>query len=146
MSAIPDLQAVQKIAVEMAGEWKKNGEEPSAKRLISELNSIPGITEDEVAAGVKYVFGSTSPNTIREPLAVELLIPAHKRVVTVEDHQHFRRPFATDSMGRDEIDRELDDEIEVDPFNREPSSRKSDKELGRLLRILDELETGKDAG
>ncbi|MES2920186.1 MAG: hypothetical protein V4819_01470 [Verrucomicrobiota bacterium] len=45
----------------------------------------------------------------------------------------------------DEIDRALDDHIEVDPFNREPSSRKSDKELGRLLSILDNLPRRKDA-
>jgi hypothetical protein len=45
----------------------------------------------------------------------------------------------------DEIDRELDEQIEVDPFNRDPSSRKSDKELGKLLDLLDNLPTGKDA-
>jgi hypothetical protein len=75
--------------------------------------------------------------------------------VTVEEHHHFQRSLVTDSYGRDEIDREIDDldeidreldeQIEVDPLNREPSSRKSDNELGKLLAILDSLPAGKDA-
>jgi hypothetical protein len=60
-----------------------------------------------------------------------------------------REPLAVHSLltasDLDEIDRELDEQIEVDPFNRDPSSRKSDKELGKLLDLLDNLPTGKDA-
>lgn len=63
---------------------------------------------------------------------------------TVNDQLHFQRSISTDSHGFDEIDRELDEMIEVDPYNREPSSRKSDASLGRLLAILDNLPTGKD--
>jgi len=55
---------------------------------------------------------------------------------------HHTKCIFTDSQGRDLID--LDDLIEVDPYNREPSSRKSDKSLSSLLSILDNLQTGKD--
>lgn len=74
---------------------------------------------------------------------------AHLRKITPDDQAHFRRCLATDERGVDEIDREIDDELDemlvVDPYNREPSSRKSDKSLGRLLLLLDNLPTGKDA-
>lgn len=58
--------------------------------------------------------------------------------------RHFARCISTDSCGRDEIDRELDDLIEVDPYNREPSSRKPDKEIFSALDILDNLPRRKD--
>ena len=80
----------------------------------------------------------------REPLALDGLLTADQRRVTVDDHLHFRRSLATDSCGRDEIDRELDEMIVVDPYNREPASRKSDASIGRLLSILDNLPTRKD--
>ncbi len=43
-------------------------------------------------------------------------------------------------------DDDLDELIEVDPFNREPSNRNSDAKIERLFSIMDELKnsTGKD--
>lgn len=55
------------------------------------------------------------------------------------DH-HFLRSIQTDAQGRDEIDRELDEMIEVDPFNGDPPNKRSDKELDRLLSILDSID------
>ena len=57
--------------------------------------------------------------------------------------RHFACCISTDQCGRDEIDRELDEMIEVDPYNREPPSRKSDKEISRVIDILDNLPRGK---
>ncbi|MES2659275.1 MAG: hypothetical protein V4689_11710 [Verrucomicrobiota bacterium] len=54
------------------------------------------------------------------------------------------RPVEIEGLLSDTDLDDLDDMIVVDPYNRAPSSRKSDKSLDRLLRILDELETGKD--
>ena len=81
-----------------------------------------------------------------ELLALDaLLTEDERRTVTVDDHLHFRKCLATDSLGRDEIDRELDEMIVVDGYNREPSSRRSDREIARVLSILDNLPRGKDA-
>lgn len=55
-----------------------------------------------------------------EPLAIDEFVPEWKRKITV--------------------DRELDDMIVVDPYEVHAPSRRSDKELGRVLSILDELE------
>lgn len=59
---------------------------------------------------------------------------------TVQEHDHFIRSIATDERGIDEIDREIDDRIVVDPFGGDPPSKRSDKEISRVLSILDELE------
>lgn len=64
--------------------------------------------------------------------------------VTVEEHHHFQRSLVTDSHGRDEIDREIDDRIVADPYELHAPSRKSDAELNRVLAILDNLENGKE--
>ncbi len=52
--------------------------------------------------------------------------------------------------GRIELDgllteSDFDELIEVDPYNREPSSRRSDKEIARVLDLLDNLPRGKGA-
>ena len=54
--------------------------------------------------------------------------------------RHFARCISTDTCGRDDIDRELDEMIEVDPFNGDPPNKRSDKELSRLLSILDSID------
>ena len=60
--------------------------------------------------------------------------------VTVEGHEDFRHSLLTDG-DLDEID-EIDDLLEVDPFIPNPPSRRSDRELARVLAILDNLQTG----
>ena len=41
------------------------------------------------------------------------------------------------------IDDELDEMIQIDPFSGDPPSRRKDKEVSRLLNLLDNLATGK---
>jgi len=71
---------------------------------------------------------------------VELLATDYARRVTVEDHLHFQKSIRTDERGIDEIDRMLDEQIEVDPYNGDPPSKRSDKEISRVLSILDSLD------
>lgn len=55
--------------------------------------------------------------------------------------RHFVKSIVTDAFGRDEIDRGIaDDMIAVDPYNGDPPSRRKDKELFRLLSILDSID------
>lgn len=75
---------------------------------------------------------------------VELRLPDHACRVTVGDQLHFPRCIVTDSQGRDEIDRGIDDMIVVDPYERHAPSRRSDKELAAVLALLDELKAGKE--
>lgn len=83
--------------------------------------------------------------TRREPLALDgLLSGDERRSVSVEDHLHFLRSLATDDRGVDEIDREIDDILVVDPYEVHAPSRKSDADLNRVLAILDNLESGKE--
>ena len=59
--------------------------------------------------------------------------------------RHFLRSIQKDAQGRDEIDRELDDDlIEVSWPEVNPPSRRKDTELARVLDLLDNLPTGKE--
>ena len=53
---------------------------------------------------------------------------------------HFLRSTLTDERGGDEIDRDLDEMIQVDPYNGDSPSKRKDSELTRVLAILDSLE------
>jgi len=80
------------------------------------------------------------------PLALDLLLTDdQRRTVTVDDHLHFRRSLATDDCGRDEIDRELDEHLQIDPYVTGTNNRRSDKELARMLSLIDNLPIS-DAG
>jgi hypothetical protein len=70
-----------------------------------------------------------------------------KQPVSINDHADFRRSLA--DVGRlisdddlDDIDAELDDMIQVDPYNGDPPSRRKDREISRVLGLLDSLERG----
>jgi hypothetical protein len=69
----------------------------------------------------------------------------HLRLVTVAAHEKFRRDLHAsqcidlDDCGRDAIDRELDDCILIDPHVTGAPSRRSDKELSRMLELIDNL-------
>jgi hypothetical protein len=76
----------------------------------------------------------------RQPLPVEMLVPPHARRVSVAAHHAFRRSLAVSQC--DPLDDLIDDEITVDPYNGDPPSKRKDKELNRVLSILDELERG----
>jgi hypothetical protein len=66
---------------------------------------------------------------------------------TTDSHdRHFQRSLATDSQGRDEIDRELGDNlIEVPWPEVNPPSRRKDSEVARMLDMLDSLPTRKES-
>jgi hypothetical protein len=70
-----------------------------------------------------------------------------KQPVTINDHAHFRRSLG--DVGKlvsdddlDDIDAELDEMIQVDPYNGNPPSRRKDREISRVLGLLDSLERG----
>lgn len=69
---------------------------------------------------------------------------AEGSTVMTSDHRYFHRCVSTDDRGVDEIDRDFDDQIVVDPHELHAPSRRSDEELGELLSLLDSLETGID--
>ncbi len=54
--------------------------------------------------------------------------------------EHFLRCITADERGVDEIDRDLDEMIQSDPYNGDPPSKRKDSELARVLSILDSLE------
>lgn len=58
--------------------------------------------------------------------------------------EHFLRCISVDDRGVDAIDRGFDDEIVIDPYECHAPGRRSDKELGAFLSLLDSLETGND--
>ena len=59
---------------------------------------------------------------------------------------HFQRSLSTNDQGRDEIDRELgDDLVEVPWPETNPPSRRKDSEVARMLDLLDSLPTGQDS-
>jgi hypothetical protein len=70
-----------------------------------------------------------------------------KQPVSINDHADFRRSLA--DVGRlisdddlDDIDAELDEMIHVDPYNGDPPSKRKDREISRVLGLLDSLERG----
>jgi hypothetical protein len=78
----------------------------------------------------------------RTPLEIELLISADaRRPSAIEKVIDFRKSIAVPDRTYDEIDldAELDDHLQVDPYAGDPPGRRSDKELGRLLDLLDSL-------
>ena len=60
--------------------------------------------------------------------------------------EHFLRCISVDKHGVDSIDRDLDEMIQVDPYNGDPPSRRKDRELARVLSILDSLEVVRGDG
>jgi hypothetical protein len=82
----------------------------------------------------------SSPDPIHEPLEIERLLTNDERRLTVEAHHDWRESLS-ESRPFDEIDLECDDMTIVDPYEIHAPSRRSDKEINRLLSILDSLET-----
>lgn len=73
--------------------------------------------------------------TDRQPLEIELLVTPDRRV-SVAGHHAFREGLraATDD------DMDFDDVIQIDPYAGDPPSKRSDKEISRLLSVLDSIE------
>ena len=83
----------------------------------------------------------------RQPLEIEKLLTAdQRRTVSNGDFQAWRESIAAPARAFDEIDldAELDELTVVDPYECHAPSRRSDKELGEFLNLLDSLETGID--
>jgi hypothetical protein len=68
-----------------------------------------------------------------------------QRTDTAEAEQHALRSLSTDDAGRDAIDRDDDNLIEVPWPEVNPPSRRKDSEIGKLLDLLDHLPTGKES-
>jgi hypothetical protein len=89
---------------------------------------------------------TTIPNAYRNPLEVERLLSenslrrslAADNRITVDRHAAFQKSLTT----RETFDDDIDDLIEIDPFNGDPPSKRKDKDVGRLLGLLDSLERG----
>lgn len=64
------------------------------------------------------------------------MIPPRK--ISIEDHRDWQHSLLTPA-DEDDI---FDDLLEVDPYVPNAPSRRSDKELARVLAILDNLQTG----
>jgi hypothetical protein len=64
-----------------------------------------------------------------------------KRTAPVADHEAFLKALLT-ANDLAEIDAELDERIVCDPYNDRPPGRRSDRELNRVLNILDTLKGG----
>jgi hypothetical protein len=76
-----------------------------------------------------------------EPLPVEMLATSDERRarVTIEEHAAFQRAISRPCDRFDEIDDELDEHIVCDPY--EPRlPRRSEKEVSRVLALLDDLQ------
>jgi hypothetical protein len=59
--------------------------------------------------------------------------------LTVGHHDSIRRELLSGLLAERDFD-EIDLEIQADPYNGDPPSKRSDKELARTLAILDSLE------
>jgi hypothetical protein len=84
-------------------------------------------------------------STAPEPLALDLLLSEdQRRPLTVAGHHAFRESLSA-SRPFDEIDAFLEEQQDAqdamsDPYAGDPPNRRSDKELGRLLDLLDSLD------
>lgn len=68
----------------------------------------------------------------------EVALIANKRPLTIAEHQAFR-----EALNQPVAEDDFDDLIEVDPHDFNPPSRRSDRELNRMLSILDSIENGR---
>lgn len=66
-----------------------------------------------------------------EPTAVELLIPAHARRITIAEHHAFRDHLAGYREALDDLD-------DLAPWHN-PAQRRKESEINRLDSLLDEL-------
>jgi hypothetical protein len=86
-------------------------------------------------------------STHPEPLALDgLLTEDERRPLTVEQHAAWRESIST-PQAFDEVDLEIDRINVVDPFVSGTNNRRSDRELSRMLDLIDNLpisDSGKD--
>jgi hypothetical protein len=63
----------------------------------------------------------------------------NKRSLTVQEHDNWRKIHFPAVNDIDEIDEFLDEEIQVDPYVTGTNNRRSDKELAKMLDLIDNL-------
>ena len=84
----------------------------------------------------------------RQPLEIEKLLTAdQRRTVSNGDFQEWRESIAGPDSKYDDLDRELDAHLQVDPYVSGTNNRRSDRELSRMLDLIDNLpisDSGKD--
>jgi hypothetical protein len=68
-----------------------------------------------------------------------------KHQFTIGHHETFRREMLAGLCHERDFD-EIDELAAADPFNGDPPARRSDKEIGRLLSLLDSLDTKEERG
>ena len=69
---------------------------------------------------------------------VELLVSESARRVSVNEHAAFQK-----SLSAHTADEDFDDLTVVDPYEVHAPGRRSDREVSKLLTLLDNLESGK---
>lgn len=87
---------------------------------------------------------ASSSQTESESLAEEILDVSQKRRLTFSYHDHFLRCLSVDERGVDFVDLDLDEMIQVDPYEVHAPSKRSDKEVAALLTVFDNLEDRKE--
>jgi hypothetical protein len=73
----------------------------------------------------------------RSPLTeLECSLTTDQRRVSVDDHKAFRAGL---SQAEPDVDADLDEHLQIDPHVSGTNSRRSDKELARMLDLIDNL-------
>jgi hypothetical protein len=94
---------------------------------------------------------TTAETASRDLLVIELLATQdQRRTVSVAGHHQWRESIAS-ARPFDEIDREIDEDfddlIEIDPYVTGTNNRRSDRDLAKMLELIDNLpisENGKE--
>lgn len=93
-------------------------------------------------------MNSQTAQPARPLVELNIDLTHHERhLPSAPDIQLFPNPISVCVVNADEIDELLDERIEIDPYVTGTNSRRTDKELARLLDLLDSLpisDTGKD--
>jgi hypothetical protein len=75
---------------------------------------------------------------------IEAGLSEYQRRVSVDAHLHFQKCISVDDR---EIDEDFDDLVEIDPYVTGTNNRRSDRDLAKMLELIDNLpisENGKE--
>jgi hypothetical protein len=90
----------------------------------------------------------TIPNAGQDPRLTEKLLEANaqRRKLSIDQHDQLRREMLGGLVDERDFD-DIDELIEIDPYVSGTSNRRSDKELSKILDLIDNLpisSNGKD--
>jgi hypothetical protein len=90
----------------------------------------------------------TIPNAGQDPRLTEKLLTANseRRKLSIDQHDQLRREMLGGLVDERDFD-DIDELIEIDPYVSGTSNRRSDKELSKILDLIDNLpisSNGKD--